>query len=1109
MKKKQNALENWGLTKLIKVMKITLLLIFIFTVQTFASSYAQSTKLSLSMKDVAFKDFITYVEAETEFYFMLKYDEDILEKRVDLNYKNAQISEILDDILANTGYSYKIIDRYIAISKSVKNSDTLQQKSISGTVTDPSGSPLPGVNIVVKGTTRGTITDADGNYSLSDVSGDATLVFSFVGYLKEEIEVADQTVIDLIMVEDILSLDEVVVVGYGVQKKVDLTGSVEVIKNDVLMRQPIFQTSQALVGLAPGLTAIQSSGQPGSDASSLIIRGIGSLSASSSPLVLVDGVEGSINGVDVNDIESISVLKDAGASAIYGSRASNGVILVTTKRAKAGKVKIAYNGYIGFQEPTNQPEFVNAVEYLKAMGDEVGVQNYLDNPNDHDNYPDTDWVDLLFSETGFTQYHNIDVSGGSESARLKATISYQDQDGNIPTFGFKRYQGRFNSDFKFSEKLNVSFDLNFRQSIHNSSPYGTGVEAAYRQPAVFPAVFSDERYALPSTGGNPIAGVNKAGININQYNYFRGLIKGVFKPIPSLSISVTYTPEFAESYDKDFSKQYEVYENFNDANPIIISSGINNNVSLSQRSARSFVDNFTSTATYMKDFSKHHLEMLAGYEFIKARTEAFAAGRYGYIIQDFDILDNGNAENDSNSGSADHYGLVSYFGRLTYNFDNRYLFGFNIRRDGSSHFAPENRWGIFPSFSAGWNIHNESFFSKDIFINRLKLRGSWGQLGNQSIGYSFPYASLIVISSSYYANGEIQQGAAQQRLSNAEISWETGETTNIGIDFGIFDNRLTGTVEYYIRKTNDLLGTQLIPSTTGLGSPIANVYSMQNSGFDISVGWHGKVKDLNCNISANFSALKNEVTDLHGVEFIKGSTSITQVGEPVASIYGYESIGLFADQDEIDAAPKQFGTLTPGDIRFKDQLTVDTNDDGIPDEADGIINADDRVILGNPFPGISFGMNIELEYKGFDLFLSLQGVGERDVLLSRYLVQPLFNAGNITRWQLEESWTENNLNASFPVVKPYSGASNNSKPNSTYVFDASYLRFRNLTVGYTLPRQIIKPLSISSVRIFASGQNLLTFDKMPQGIDPLIPNNSIGNIYPIVKSYTFGVNVTF
>lgn len=980
-----------------------------------------------------------------------------------------------------------------------------QEKTVNGTVTDEQGSPLPGASIVIDGTANGTQTDFDGNYTINVAEGQV-LVFSYVGFSSQSITVGASSTINVGLQEDAAQLDEVVVVGYGSQNKESLSGSVATIGNEKLTKQPVFQTSQALQGLSPGLTAIQSSGRPGADGATIRIRGVNSINASSSPLVIIDGIEGDLNGIDSGDIESISVLKDAGAAAIYGNRGANGVIVITTKRAKAGKARITYNSYVGFQDPTNQPKPVDAITYLEATGDDALLQQYLDNPGDTDNFPDTDWIDLLFSDSGFIQYHSFGVSGGSESVKTNANFSFQDQNGNIPGFGFKRYQGRVNTDFKVSDKIKISADINFRRSdIESTNGDNTGVNAAYRQPAIFQAIYSDGRFALPSTGGNPVAFTRNSGSNSTQANYFRGLLKAVYNPIPELEFSAVYSPEQAESYNSNFRVQYPVYESF-DGPEILISSGTNNQTQLSQSNNRAFTDNFYATTKYDKHFGKHHITALGGYEFIKSVSTSFGASRFEFVIQDFEVLDNGNAENDSNEGSATQNGLESVFGRFNYAFDNKYLFEFNIRRDGSSRFNEANRWGTFPSFSAAWRITEEPFMQEQKLFSNLKLRGSWGQLGNQILLdndgniIDFPYSSLIAIGSSHFANGAIAQGAAQQVLGNPNISWETAEKTNIGLEFGLFGGQLNGSIEYYDNKTNDLLGTQPIPSTVGLESPIANIFSMKNTGIDIELDWNGKIGDnFNYNLGGNFATVKNEVTDLNGEEFlINGNNTITQLGESIGSIFGFESEGIFQTQDEIDNAPIQFGPLEPGDIRFKDQ------------NGDGIVDNDDRVIIGNSFPGITYSINGGFDYKGFDFSFNAIGVGDREVYLQRNLVQPLFNAGNIFEYHLTESWTPDNPNARYPILKPYSGASNNSRANSTYVFDTSYLRVRNITLGYSLPSTILGNNFIGSLRVYVSGQNLITLNKdLPDGIDPLIPHNSQGAVYPIVKTYTFGINATF
>ena len=984
-----------------------------------------------------------------------------------------------------------------------------QEKTVTGIVADEQGIPLAGANILVQNTTNGVQTDFDGKYAIKTAIGQV-LVISYVGFKTQNITVGSANSINITLTEDAAQLNEIVLVGYGTQQKTSLTGSVATINAEQLEKQPVIQTSQALQGLSPGLTAIQSSGQPGSDGASLTVRGINSINRSSSPTIIIDGIEGSLNGLNSNDIANISVLKDAGAAAIYGNRGANGVILITTKRAKQGKASVSYNSYIGFQDPTNQPKPVDALTYLETVGDDALLQQYLANPDDRDNFPDTDWIDLLFSESGFMQSHNISVSGGSEAVRARASVSYQNQEGNIPNFGTERFQGRINTDFKVSEKFKINADINFRR-INNTSPRGgNGVNAAYRQPSIFPAIYSDGSFALPSTGGNPIAGTRITGLNESENNYFRGLIKATYKPIPELTLSATYSPEHSETYSTSFSPQYEVVEFFGQ-DPIIRSSGTNNEVQLTNGNSRGFTDNFFATAQYSKNFNKHYVSLLGGYEFLKSQSNAFNATRYGFSIAGLEVLNAGSEENDSNSGSAGQNGLESVFGRFNYAYDDKYLLEFVLRRDASSRFAQGNRSGNFPSISAGWRITEESFMQSSNLFDNLKLKASWGQLGNQNIGSEFPYTALIALGNGHFLDGGVVQTAAQSVLSNPSISWETAEKTNIGLEFGLLNSRLSGQIEYYSNETNDLIGTQRIPSTTGLGSPQANIYSLKNSGIDLDIRWEDTIGEhFSYFVGGNFATVKNEVTDLNGVDFIIGGSSITQVGKPLGSIFGFKSLGIFQTPEEIDAAPAQFGTLEPGDIQFEDNNGRDA-DGNLTGEPDGVVNNDDRTIIGNSFPSKTFAINLGFDYKNIDFSVNAIGVTDREVFLTRNIVQPLFNAGNIFEYHLTDSWTPENPNARFPILKPYSGGSNNSRTNSTYVFDASYLRIRNITLGYTLPKSALEKVDfLSKVRIYATGQNLITLNKdLPDGIDVLIPNGSQGNIYPIVTSYTFGINVTF
>ncbi len=975
-----------------------------------------------------------------------------------------------------------------------------QQRTITGTVTDTDSSPLPGVNVIVQGTSGGTVTDINGKYTVNMPPGNDILVFSFVGYLSQEINTQNQSVIDVTLETDLTALEEVVVVGYGTQKKVNLTGSVEQVDGQALAKQPVFQASQALTGLVPGVTVVQNSGQPGQDGGTIRIRGIGSLGsgAKNEPLVLIDGVQGDIDLLDPADIESISVLKDAAASAIYGSRAANGVIVVTTKRAEAGGFSVNYRTYAGWQNVTNTPEYLGAIEFLENDGtsSQAFIDNYRANIGDPDRYPDTDWVDLLFSEQGLMQYHQLSATGGSETARINASISYQDQNGNIPNFGFKRYNGRFNSDIRVSDEFDISFDLNVNQGKTKEPAQGLNliVEQAFRIPPIYIAQHSDGSWGDGWAGRNPLPAARVGGLNQQETNYFRGIMKFNYEPIDGLNFTFLYSPEYQDVFGKEFFRTYQHVVDWE----IKATQTIPDRSSLNQVNTRQFTHNVNGIASYSFDIGRNSITALAGYEMIKNNWERFGAYRDQFVLEDYQVLNAGSEENDQNSGSATHSALVSYFGRVNYSFADRYLFEANIRRDASSRFAPANRVSVFPSFSVGWRIAEESFFQGVGLFSDLKLRASWGQLGNQQIGSDFPYVSSISVGNDNFVFGNtIFTGGTQNVLANTGIRWETTETTNIGIDGGLLDGRLNFTFEYFIRKTKDILLQIPIPLVVGLSPSTQNAANVENRGWDLSLGWRDDINDFRYSISVVASDFTNEVTNLADVGPIISGNSIIQVGEPLEAIYAYEAQGMFQSAAEISEAPPQFGSLIPGNIRYVDQ------------NSDGVINPDDRTIVGNSFPRMSYGFNLGAEYMGFDLAINFQGVGKRDVLLQGDAVWALWNAGKIQRWHMEESWTPERPDAEFPVISPTSSGSNDARASSTWVFDAAYLRLRNVSLGYTLPSTIMENVFIDNVRFYFSGQNLFTFDQMPPGIDPLVPNGSSGGFYPVVKTFTFGVDARF
>ena len=984
-----------------------------------------------------------------------------------------------------------------------------QDLSVNGKVSGTDGQGIPGVSITVQGTQRGTITKADGSYDLS-AAPTATLVFSFVGYVNQAIPINNRSTINITLAEDTKALEEVVVVGYGTQKKVNLTGSVETIKGEQIARQPVVQTSQALTGLAPGLTVIQNSGQPGQDDGALRIRGLGSLGASNNVLVLVDGVEADINRIDAGDIESISVLKDASAASIYGSRASNGVIVVTTKKGASGKLTLNYRNNLAVQKPTGLPKYLGALEYLKYSGDsQAFVDDYTQNfGSDPDLYTDTDWVKELFTENGFQQYHNLSMSGGTDKVQSLASISYTGQNGNIKNYNFKRYNGLFNTQMKLNDKFDISFNLNFSKSLQSNPDEQLNqiVGQAYRIPPIYFARHSDGQWGDGWAGQNPIAIVNDNGNRDYNSNYFRGILRVNYSPIKDLKLTLMYSPEYGDDFVKSFNRTFYTVVDWKTQSQ----RARNNPNSLSQTNIRSFTENTNLLANYSKSFGVHDFSILGGTELIKYTTERFGASRQNFALQDFPYLDAGSEAAARNSGEATQYGLVSFFGRFNYAFKDRYLFEANVRRDASSRFANENRVAIFPSVSAGWRLSDEPFMQDLRGLSNLKLRASWGQLGNQQLNSDFPYVANIALGQNNFVfGGTTITGATQTDLSNSLIQWETTEITNFAVDAGFLNNRLSLTAEYYVRKTKDLLLVLPVPLNLGFNPSIQNAGDLQNTGFDFSTDWREKKGDFTYGARAIFSSVKNEVTNLAGVGPIIDGATITQVGSPIGLIYGYQTEGIFQSQDEINSSPAQFGKLIVGNLKYKDQLTVDTNGDGIPDQADGIINPDDRVALGNPFPTISYGLDLTASYKQFDLAVNFQGVGKRDVRLGGDMVWGLFNAGKIQEWQVKEFWSPQNTDAQYPILAATSAGSNDIQTSSTWVFNAAYLRLRNVSIGYNLPTAALNKLGMSGFRIYASGQNLLKFDKLPPGIDPLVPNGATGNIYPVTALYSLGIDVKF
>ncbi|EPR71368.1 SusC/RagA family TonB-linked outer membrane protein [Cyclobacterium qasimii] len=1010
------------------------------------------------------------------------------------------------DIAVAAGIKFKQVDNsiYVANGTNVVSSQkieiTIEERPIKGRVVDSKGLGIPGATVLIQGTNMGTATDIDGNFSL-DIPDNAVLIFSFIGYEQQVISVGNQSEVNVTMAEDLSSLDEIVVVGYGTQKKVNLTGAVSSITSKELVNQPVGQTSMALQGIAAGVTVTQRSGQPGSDGGSIRIRGVGTL-GDSNPLVMVDGVETSLNNVDPNEIESISILKDASSAAIYGARAANGVVLITTKRGVEG-VRVNYNMYAGFQVPTQLPKIVGAIDHMEMANEAfTNIGNdpqYTDDfinaykagmPSDQ--YPDTDWQGITMANSAFMQNHNLSVNAGSEKSKLFASVSYLEQEGIIPNTSFNRFNLRLNSDINVSERLTLSTDIFLRRALQTQPSSGTGYVFHWmrRIPSNEVGILSNGLYGEGWNGDHPLARAKDGGLNTNESLDAILNFRLKYKITEGLNAEVMYAPKFWNPHNKSFSNITQTYAR----DGVTPTHFVPQRNSLSESFNREWYNNIRAIVTYDKTFNDvHTLGITAGYQQEDQTNLWISAYREVFPLPQYEQINAGNRANERTGGAASHWALQSVFGRVAYNFDERYLLEGNVRRDASSRFAEGNRSGIFPSFSAGWRISEESFMQDySGLIDQLKLRASWGQLGNQNIGL-YPFAAFMALgggSQDYSFGGLNAPGAALNSMANSSIKWETTETTDIGLEFNLW-GKLDVSADYYVRRTKDILLALNIPQTIGLSAPFQNAGEVVNKGYELMVNYRNKVGELNYSIMLNYSDVKNEIVDIRGIE--NTGLTVNREGYPIGSFFGYVDEGLFQSQEEVDNHADQFGNIAPGDIKYKDA------------DGDGMINDRDLAVIGSPIPRHTFGARLNADYKGFDFSIFLQGVGKADGYLYGQGIMPFYEGGTVQE-QHKDHWTPTNTDAAYPRLAW--NQTNNEQNSSFWMRNAAYLRGQNIQVGYSFTEAALAPLNIQGLRIYLSGRNLFTIHNFYEGYDPEAPVSN-GGWYPQMATYTMGLNVNF
>ncbi len=1008
-----------------------------------------------------------------------------------------------------------------------------QDRTVSGTITDDADNPLPGVSILAKGTQTGTTTNTQGEYSLNVPRNSRTLVFSYIGYKTTEVAINNESSINLKLEPTAEALGELVVVGYGTQKKSTLTGAVSSVTPKELTALPVVSATQALQGRVPGVQITNNSG-PGTEPV-VRIRGVGSVSLNPNPLYVIDGVPaGGLNNIDPKDIESLEVLKDASAAAIYGSRAANGVVLITTKKGTPGKLQINVDSYVGTQSAWRTLDLLNRDQYIQygtalvqASGQAVpGRFTNLNTPiyegaTQTFGQTDTDWQDVMFRNAPITD-NQLSLSGGNATSRFYTSLGYFNQQGIMPNTEYNRYSFRINSDHKAKKWLTIGQTLLVAADHRIAERDGGGRSLIMNTMRMIPywptrdptklGGFSTTAQGLDATDPeNPLRIAEMEQQN-QQENGFKliGTIFAEVKFTDWLRYKFTAGTDFASSRFNGFSP---IYNDGNRTRPT---------ATVSENRNQFFSTVFTNALTFEKTFGKHYINLLGVVEQQNFSSRNISAQG---IRPDNNIQVIQGVTNPNGSTTLSENTLISYVGRLNYEFAGKYLLGASIRRDGSSKFAPGNKWGTFPAVSAGWRISEENFMKTVSAVSELKLRGSIGQTGFNSLG-DYEWQPLIRANNTLYPFGNVNQaGSYFNQLGNSDLSWEVTTMTNIGLDLSLFNNKINLTSEYYVRETSGLL--LRVPTAVSIGystSPLANVGSMRNRGFELSAGYTHSGRDFNWNLTGMLDVTRNKVLSLStansninsGSNSDFGGTDITrtEAGQPIQSFFGFVVDGIFQSDEEVKAANAAAGTAkfyqnektAAGDIRFKD---LDGN---------GVINGDDRRYLGSYIPDFSYGLNWSGNYKNFDFTLFFQGVQGNKVYNGTKVIGQgmlrLFNAST----DVLNAWTPQNTDTDVP--RAVSGdPNNNSRTSDRFLEDGSYLRLKNLSIGYTIPADKIGKLTgniLTKARIYVSSQNLLTFTKYT-GYDPEVSskngallNNGIDyGQYPQARTLMVGVSLGF
>ncbi len=1151
-------LKNWSVRgNLILKMKLIGILIFIAGLAgSYASVYSQQTRLNLNVQDMTVKDVLKQIEDQSEYSFMYNSSQIDVNRKIDLNIESGSVEQILNAIFSGENMSYKIIDRHIIISpgSNVNRPANVQQpKNVTGKVTDTLGGVLPGVTVVIKGTTTGTITDIDGGYTLKNVPANASLLFSFVGMKTVEYRVDGNSVVNVVMEEESIGLQEVVAVGYGVQKKATLTGSIGTVKAEEMIQRPAANTTELLQGQVAGLVTRQSSGLPGADGTTLNIRGFGS------PLVIVDGVYSSLAQVDPNDVESVSVLKDA-AAAVYGARAGNGVILVTTKRGNEKASQITYHGSVSITQPTFLAEQVNAREYAEMLH-EAGLNpdNYsprhvhydpetktLTNLVDGSNYEGYDWAKAMYRNWTPQQQHNLSARGGNDKIKYFVSAGFTGQESNFKSgdYDFNRYNIRSNIDAAITDHLAIAVDFSYYATILDKANFDVSdvFNLVNSARPVYPIVHEADPTRAAFAGGarTPYFQTFReySGFIENRENLLRGSmeLRYSFPMIKGLTAKARLNYEDIFSWDKNVSKPFAVWDYdalaAKEGQDPWVQQGIEglNTISVYSDRANRLLPLFS--LEYEKKLGDHYIKGMIASETWTTRKTTLRGDRKDVLSFEAPYLNYASQEGKDNSESLNKTARSSVIGRLNYDYMGKYLLEVAMRADASAEYPKEGRWGYFPSVSAGWRISEEPFLKESLSaLDNLKLRGSYGILGNDAVS-SFDYLTGYNITGDYFIFGTTPAPVINSAgLANPDISWETMKISNVGLDGSFWDGKLGFEIDAFYRLRENILAEPItqVPSTFGASLPKTNLNRRDNRGFEITLSHRNKIGDFSYDVSPMFSWARGKYVELdENVLPVTGdmdeetrefnrlwNARNVDEGQWDDRQWGYVANGFFMNQQEIDDYPvnqDQNGnqTLKVGDLKYKD-----LNGDNYIDWRD------EKVIGKSGLPKIMYSLNMGAAYKGFSIRMLWQGAADYSVTFTDRAAAPFHSEGIPLKEHYEyrailgvdnegNEYITNPDDFKLPPVTQNGRTANNAKSSDFWNYDTRFLRLKNLNISYNLPQKLIGPSGINQCVVYISGTNLITISNLgiwKKSFDPEIPvaNN---RDYPPVKTLTFGLRLT-